>query len=513
VRTLPAHIVPDGMPPPVVLSRQWKKIKKRCSFSSSDRLVRSKSFTEDVSSSDSKEGDLNDKYLTVGSRDIGKFHGLKTKIVQWNSDLKKRRSSDNLAGERMSRSDRKQVIERTTCPADSSPGDSRVRSDSSDMFVVASHSTIAPIKSALVTSTYSSHSLQPRCKSSLHSSPWSSPSPSPPVSEDSISDPDHHHQRLHPSTSRQTLSQDQDSGYDGFCPPDSLYSVASSDTSSVLSSDSPDTSYSRDLSVTGRTPTRARPSAIYERQEDWRRDRSVEPSMYHSTPRARSQGGGTHISQATVVSLLCEGNTQIPPPLPPRPSSRREDTSGGSLPPIPKDKPREKTIQQGAVSLPRKRCGFREQTRRRGSYHDGLKKENVEKNEDVELVIESSEKVMEGSTFCTLPRQRKSQSYSIKNVVFEKGPGRKSLGFTVVGGKDSPKGSIGIYVKSIFPNGQAEGLLREGDEIFSVNGRSVAGLTHSEAIGMFKETKVGTLQVTIGRREARKMLFADKSDV
>ena len=68
----------------------------------------------------------------------------------------------------------------------------------------------------------------------------------------------------------------------------------------------------------------------------------------------------------------------------------------------------------------------------------------------------------QGSKFCTLPRQRKSQSYSIKNVTFEKGPGKKSLGFTVVGGKDSPKGSIGIYVKSIFPNGQALGMLKEG---------------------------------------------------
>ena len=74
------------------------------------------------------------------------------------------------------------------------------------------------------------------------------------------------------------------------------------------------------------------------------------------------------------------------------------------------------------------------------------------------------------SKFCTLPRQRKSLSYSIKNVTFEKGPGKKSLGFTVVGGKDSPKGSIGIYVKSIFPNGQALGMLKEGkwQKIFDI---------------------------------------------
>merc|ERR1712102_195280 len=90
-----------------------------------------------------------------------------------------------------------------------------------------------------------------------------------------------------------------------------------------------------------------------------------------------------------------------------------------------------------------------------------------------ELSVEPEEKASEGSKFCTLPRQRKSQSYSIKNVVFEKGPGKKSLGFTVVGGKDSPKGSIGIYVKSIFPNGQALGILREGNNVcYLINHRT-----------------------------------------
>ena len=91
-----------------------------------------------------------------------------------------------------------------------------------------------------------------------------------------------------------------------------------------------------------------------------------------------------------------------------------------------------------------------------------------------------------------------------------------------MGGKDSPKGSIGIYVKSVFPNGQSLGVLQEGelnflhllenvslfgisgDEIFSVNGRSVSGLTHHEAISIFKDIKVGSVQVTMGRREVKK---------
>ena len=131
------------------------------------------------------------------------------------------------------------------------------------------------------------------------------------------------------------------------------------------------------------------------------------------------------------------------------------------------------------------------------------------------------------SKFCTLPRGGAGrQQYSITTVKFEKGPGHKSLGFSIVGGKDSPKGSMGIYVKTIFPNGQALGVLLEGkqtfkkakiqividcdfvffsgDEIFSINGTSVSGLTHHEAISMFKEVKQGTIVVTIGRRAPAK---------
>ncbi len=43
-----------------------------------------------------------------------------------------------------------------------------------------------------------------------------------------------------------------------------------------------------------------------------------------------------------------------------------------------------------------------------------------------------------------------------------------------------------------------------GDEVFSINGKSVRGFTHQETISLFKEVKQGALVVVVGRRTTAK---------
>ncbi|XP_053475090.1 multiple PDZ domain protein isoform X1 [Ictalurus furcatus] len=83
-----------------------------------------------------------------------------------------------------------------------------------------------------------------------------------------------------------------------------------------------------------------------------------------------------------------------------------------------------------------------------------------------------------------------------KTISLERGP--DGLGFSIVGGFGSPHGDLPIYVKTVFGKGAAaeDGRLKRGDQIVAVNGQSLEGVTHEEAVGILKKTK-GTITLTI----------------
>ncbi|XP_043402525.1 multiple PDZ domain protein isoform X23 [Chelonia mydas] len=76
--------------------------------------------------------------------------------------------------------------------------------------------------------------------------------------------------------------------------------------------------------------------------------------------------------------------------------------------------------------------------------------------------------------------------------------GQDGLGFSIVGGYGSPHGDLPIYVKTVFAKGAAaeDGRLKRGDQIIAVNGQSLEGVTHEEAVALLKRTK-GTVTLTV----------------
>uniref|UniRef100_A0A668W605 Multiple PDZ domain crumbs cell polarity complex component n=1 Tax=Oreochromis aureus TaxID=47969 RepID=A0A668W605_OREAU len=83
-----------------------------------------------------------------------------------------------------------------------------------------------------------------------------------------------------------------------------------------------------------------------------------------------------------------------------------------------------------------------------------------------------------------------------KTITLDRGP--DGLGFSIVGGYGSPHGDLPIYVKTVFGKGAAaeDGRLKRGDQIMAVNGQTLEGVSHEEAVSILKRTK-GTVTLTV----------------
>lgn len=139
---------------------------------------------------------------------------------------------------------------------------------------------------------------------------------------------------------------------------------------------------------------------------------------------------------------------------------------------------------------------------RKSKYLESAEDSSRLKNPSVIQENKETNELITTTNFCTLPRRPRSTICTFLTVILEKGPGKKSLGFTIVGGRDSPKGALGIFVKTILPTGQAaeDGRLRAGDEVLAVNGQVCHDISHAEAVFLFKSIKSGPVALHVCRR-------------
>lgn len=84
---------------------------------------------------------------------------------------------------------------------------------------------------------------------------------------------------------------------------------------------------------------------------------------------------------------------------------------------------------------------------------------------------------------------------SMVDVVLQRGA--DGLGFSIVGGKDSPRGDLPIYIKTVSGGAAARsGKLKRGDQIISVNGTKLDGFSRQDTVTMLKSLQ-GQIILTI----------------
>ncbi|KAK2153028.1 hypothetical protein LSH36_310g02048 [Paralvinella palmiformis] len=103
----------------------------------------------------------------------------------------------------------------------------------------------------------------------------------------------------------------------------------------------------------------------------------------------------------------------------------------------------------------------------------------------------------EDSVFVSSADNEPRVQSQVQTVILDR-HGNEGLGFSIVGGYGSQHGDLPIYIKTIYQTGAAakDGRLKRGDQILAVNGQSLDGVTHSQAVDILTKSE-GPVKLTV----------------
>ncbi|KTG06274.1 hypothetical protein cypCar_00024387 [Cyprinus carpio] len=106
---------------------------------------------------------------------------------------------------------------------------------------------------------------------------------------------------------------------------------------------------------------------------------------------------------------------------------------------------------------------------------------------NISAIANQVESLSSSSTPSTNPEVRPVEPETPKPQTITLEKGSEGLGFSIVGGFGSPHGDLPIYVKT--GAAAVDGRLKRGDQLLSVNGESLEGVTHEQAVAILKKQR------------------------